>query len=121
MKTSKNVYKLFKYIVFFVELVGSVQDGSLIGLGVLFAVMIIWFIIENFVWEKYCRFNFTVYPVFIFTLAGVIVKLIHQHHTVSVTRLLIMASVELAFAVMAFLVRIALFIYKLKARANAGA
>ena len=108
-------------LLLFSDLPGmDLETASMVGLGVLFALAIIWFILENFVWEKYCRFNFTIYPVLIFALAGVVTRISNFRSNINVTRLLVLAAVELAFFCLAFIVRIALFIYKVRARANAN-
>jgi len=61
-----------------------------------------WFILENFVWEKYCRYTFTIYPVFILALSGLVGKLQHMPEA---KQSLILASVDLGLSCLAFLVR----------------
>lgn len=62
--------------------------------------------------EKYTRYTFTVFPVFILGLSGVVAKLRYK----DAERNLILASVILGFSVLALLVRIVLFLYRLKKR-----
>ena len=100
--------------------VSGIEDASLIAMGILFALVVIWFVLENFVWQQYCRFNFTIYPVLIFDLAGVLARITSFEDNINLNRLIILVSVQMAFCCMAFLIRIALLVYKIRARANAN-
>ena len=90
----------------------TVEDGSTIILCVLFSIIISWFLLDNFVFEKYTRYTFTVFPVFILGLSGLVAKLQNGGSTTN----LILACLILEFSVLALIFRVALFVYRLKKR-----
>ena len=88
------------------------EDASTVGLSILLFFIISWFIIENVIWEKYCRYNFTIYPVLILGSGGLVARL----RVEGGTRNLILASVVLSISSLAFIVRIALSVYRSRSR-----
>ena len=70
--------------------------------------MLLYFIVENFVWEKYLRYFFSVYPVLIFAFSGLVIKLGKNETDGS----MIMASVNLGLAVALFIARVVLSVYR---------
>ena len=92
------------------------EDASTIILSLLFAIIFSWFLLDNFVFHKYTRYTFTVFPVFILGLSGLVVKL----QNANVDRNLTLASVILGFSVFALVFRIGLFIYRLKSRSRSN-
>ncbi|AWP20611.1 Hypothetical protein SMAX5B_001584 [Scophthalmus maximus] len=52
----------------------SPTDAATVSLSILTAVLIVWFILENFVLDKHVRFILTIYPVVIWALTGVFMK-----------------------------------------------
>jgi len=93
----------------------SVINASTGVLAFLFLIIIVWFVLDSFVLEKYTRYTFTVFPVFILGLSGLVGKLRFQKLLDS-NRNLIFASVILAFTVVFFLIRVILFVYRMKLR-----
>ena len=79
-------------------------------LALVLVIIIVYFVLDSFVFEKYTRYTFTVFPVFILALSGLVGKLRYDNGS---TQNIIFTSVVLAVAVCLFLVRIALFIYRL--------
>ena len=92
----------------------SIIDASTGILALLFVIIIVWFVLDNFVLENYTGYTFTVFPVFILGLSGLVGKL--RFRSLGSNRNLIFASVILAFAVLFFIIRICLFVYRLKQR-----
>nr|CAB3262979.1 uncharacterized protein LOC100186076 [Phallusia mammillata] len=91
----------------------SMINGSTLILFILLAIVIIWFALENFVFEKYLRYIYTVYPVLIFALSFLIVKLAALPDG---NQNLIIASLDLAVVVIAFTARITLEVLRNKHR-----
>ncbi|CAK8688929.1 unnamed protein product [Clavelina lepadiformis] len=91
----------------------SIEDGSTAALSLLWVIVVAWFILENFVWEKYCRYLFTIYPVIILALSGLIGRL---RFVDGANRNLVLASVELGFVCVVLIVRVGLSIYRYKTR-----
>jgi len=83
----------------------SVAQASTVSLAILTAGTILWFIVENFAVEKYCRYTFTIYPVLIFALSALVVRL---QPLPNAKQNLIFACIALGVAGVAFLARIAL-------------
>ena len=71
--------------------------------------MVTWFCLENFVWEKYLRYIFTIYPVFIFAFSGLVEAL----KLAGSGKNLMLALANLGIACFLFLVRITLSIYRI--------
>ena len=89
-------------------------DASSIGGGILLGLVLFWFVLENFVLEKYLRYIFTVYPVLIFAHSGVVVR--HANDDVRSSQNIILASVNISVCLLLFIERIALSIYRCKRR-----
>jgi len=84
-------------------------------------IIIAWFVLENFVWEKYCRYNFTIYPVLILALSGLIDKLRFPTVPNMGNQNLIIASVNLALVLTATVARIILSVWRWKDRSRSTA
>ena len=67
-----------------------------------------YFVLQNFVLEKYLRYMFTVYPVLIFAFTGVITNLQYGGSKQNI----ICASVNISAFSLLFLISIALFVYR---------
>ena len=80
----------------------SAEDGSTIALLILLVIVIVAFILENFVYEQYFRYVFTVFPVFVFALSGIVSELTDIGRA---TRNLQIASTELAISSVLLLIR----------------
>ena len=85
------------------------EDGSSIALGILLLFILGMFILENFTKEKYFRYVFTIFPVFVFALSGLVVKLSAS----DAKRNLIIAGVELGVSIVCLITRIVLSIFRL--------
>ena len=83
------------------------EAASSIAFNIILCLIVAWFIVENFVFAKYLRYIFTVYPVVIFAFIGVVVKL----QDVGTNQNLFIASINLLLAVFLFLARIGFLIY----------
>lgn len=86
----------------------SQEDGSTIALAVLFLIVIAAFIMENFTYEKYFRYVFTIFPVFVFALIGIVVQL----NSLGAYRNLQIASIELGVSIVCLITRIVLSVFK---------
>ena len=86
----------------------GVQSGSMATLGILLAIVVGWFFVENFVLEKYFRYIFTIYPVFILAFIGLVTRLTEGGSRDN----LILASVNLSISGNMMLLRILLSIKK---------
>ncbi|XP_078487676.1 uncharacterized protein LOC100186076 [Ciona intestinalis] len=95
----------------------SIQNGSTVALILLLAIIIAWFILDNFIWDKFTRFIFTPYAVLILALSGIIAKL--RPVTQSNPQNLIIASVELGIVLIALLAKISLVTYRCVTRGTA--
>jgi len=84
-------------------------EGSTISLAILISATVLWFILENFAVEKYCRYTYTVYPVLILALSALVARL---QHLPDAQQNFILACIGLSVAAAAFLARIGLSIYK---------
>ena len=76
--------------------------------------MMVWFVLENFTWEKYLRYSFTVFPALIHGCVGVLVKLKCHHCNPGSKQNIIFASISLGFCILAFIFRIASFFHRRK-------
>ena len=90
------------------------KDGSTMILATQLVAVMIWFALENFVWEAYLRYSFTVFPALIHGYVGVLVKLNCHHCHPGSRQNKILVSLALAFCILAFLIRIILFFYRRK-------
>ena len=88
------------------------ETGSSITLGILLAVTLVWFVLENFIWEKYLRYMFTIYPVLILAFSGLVVKV----QELGAVQNLVFSSVDLSICSLLFVARIALSVYRFKSR-----
>ncbi|XP_076813709.1 uncharacterized protein LOC143460178 isoform X3 [Clavelina lepadiformis] len=86
------------------------EDASTLTLSLVLSIIVTWFIMENFVWQKYCQYTLTVYPVYILALAGLVGRLQNEEDA---TRNLLLAAIALGVAILAFLARIAITVYRL--------
>ena len=84
------------------------ETGSTIGLAILLLLIVVYFVVENFILEKYLRYMFTIYPVLILAFSGVVYKLQQSGSEQN----LILSSVNLALSSVLFLIRIALSVYR---------
>ena len=64
---------------------------------------------ENFTYEPYFRYVFSIFPVFVFALVGLVVQL----STAGAYRNLQIASIELGVSIVCLIVRIVLSVFKL--------
>ena len=85
----------------------TVSESSTLGLVIILIEMLVWFTIENFLVEPYCRYTLTVYPVVILTMWSIVAR-------VSTTGgiNLVLASMLLAIAVIEFGLRLLLVILR---------
>ncbi|EDO40525.1 predicted protein [Nematostella vectensis] len=84
--------------------VSKVTAGTII-LSILAVELLVWFVIENFVLERYLRFTFTVYPVVITGLSGIIARNPSETNR-------IFTIVLLSIAVVLFIVRVGLSVWR---------
>nr|CAB3262977.1 uncharacterized protein LOC100186076 [Phallusia mammillata] len=93
----------------------SVINGSTVSLAILLVIVITWFVLENFVFEKYCRYIYTIYPVLILATSALIDKLRALPDS---NQNLIMASVDLAVVLVALIARVVLAILRRNKRSQ---
>ena len=77
----------------------------LTGVGV---IMLVWFLLQNFVWQNYVAYVFTDYPVFVMAFSGIVAKLAPN----AADHSLVIASIDLGLAVLLLLGRIGLSVYR---------
>lgn len=77
-------------------------NGSSVSLVLLLAIVVTWFVLENFVFDKYCRYLYVVYPVLVLGLSALIAKL---RFLSDAKQNLIIASVNLGVVLVAFMAR----------------
>ena len=80
----------------------SVEDGSSIALAVLFVVIVVLFVLENVAYADYFRYVFSVFPVFVFVLIGLVLEL----KAIGAKRNQQIATVELGISVVCMIVEI---------------
>ena len=85
----------------------TVSEASTLGLVIILIEMLVWFTIENFLIEPYCRYTLTIYPVVILTMSSIVTSVIA---TGGIN--LVLASMLLAIAVIQFGLRLLLVILK---------
>ena len=107
-----KVSALFSFYFLSLGLITN-PNASSVGAGILLGLILVYFVLENFVLEKYLRYIFTIYPVLIFAFSGVVYKLVK---TGGSRQNIIFGSVNLSICVALFLTRIALSIYRFKQR-----
>ena len=103
---------IFIFISFLLGLITN-PNASSVGAGILLGLILVYFVLENFVLEKYLRYIFTIYPVLIFAFFGVIDKLVK---TGGSRQNITFGSVNMSICVALFITRIALSIYRFKQR-----
>ena len=91
----------------------SIKDASSAILAVLFFLIIVWFVLDNFVLNDYTRYTFTVYPVLILGLSGLVGKLRFRRTS---DQNLIFSSVILGFCIVFLIIRVLLFLYRYNLR-----
>nr|XP_039255899.1 uncharacterized protein LOC120332669 [Styela clava] len=84
------------------------EDAGTISLSILLVEIIVWFILENFVFERYCRYTLSIYPTLIFAFSGVVTGM----YVTPFSRNLILALVGLILVILAFFARVGLVIYR---------
>ncbi|XP_039255900.2 uncharacterized protein LOC120332670 [Styela clava] len=84
------------------------EDAGTIGLSILLFELVLWFVLENFVFEPYCRYTLSIYPTLIFALSGVF----SQNYVSPFSRNLAITLAALILAIFAFIARIVLVIYR---------
>ncbi|CAK8696045.1 uncharacterized protein LOC143452257 [Clavelina lepadiformis] len=84
----------------------STQASGNFLLGVSLLLIIVWFMLENFVFEKYCRYTLTIYPTLTFALSGLVLRnwRVPFETTNSVLGCTALAASSLAMVVRTFLV-----------------
>ncbi|XP_071398108.1 uncharacterized protein [Centroberyx affinis] len=87
----------------------SPTDAATISLSILTAVLLVWFILENFVLEKHVRYILTIYPVVIWALTGNLDK---NYDAAAPSRNGIFIAVLLALACALFVMRIVLVVWR---------
>lgn len=87
----------------------SGSDAATVSLCLLTVEVLVWFVLENFVFEKHFRYIFTIYPVVIWALSGNISK---NYNALAPSRTDIFTAVLLALACVLFIVRTGLVIWR---------
>lgn len=92
------------------DLIGNltVEDAGTVALTLILFELIVWFVLENFVFEAYCRYTVTIYPVLIFAFTGIFVR----NYVFPYSRNQILTITGLVLACLAFAVRIPLVVYR---------
>ena len=79
------------------------------SISVLVGIAVSWFFMENFALYKYAQYTFTIYPVLVIALAGVVARL----NTIPEAQLdLVLAALGLVLVTLAFIAQIAIFAYR---------
>lgn len=87
----------------------TADDAGTVALAVLLFEIILWFVLENFVWERYCRYTLTIYPVFVYALTAIFVDNLYDGNgSPMFTRLKIISLTGLILASVLFIVRLIL-------------
>ncbi|KAM6977669.1 uncharacterized protein FYW47_002448 [Aplochiton taeniatus] len=84
-------------------------DAATVSLCILTVEVLVWFVLENFVFEKHVRYILTIYPVVIVALSGNISK---NYNASAPSRTDIFTAVLLALGCVLFIVRIGLVIWR---------
>ncbi|XP_071769882.1 uncharacterized protein LOC139923080 [Centroberyx gerrardi] len=87
----------------------SPTDAATISLSILTVVLLVWFILENFVLDKHVRYILTIYPVVIWALSGNLDK---NYDAAAPSRNGIFIAVLLALACALFVMRIVLVVWR---------
>ncbi|XP_022065400.2 uncharacterized protein LOC110961910 [Acanthochromis polyacanthus] len=91
----------------------SPPDAATLSLSILTVVLIVWFVLENFLLDKYVRFILSIYPAAIWALSGVYTK---NYNPAAPTRNNIFIAALLAIACVLFAARILLVVWRQKKR-----
>uniref|UniRef100_H3BA93 Si:dkey-29d8.3 n=1 Tax=Latimeria chalumnae TaxID=7897 RepID=H3BA93_LATCH len=87
----------------------SLETAGTVALSILLIEVVSWFVLENFVLDKYVRYTLTIYPVVIVALSGVLDK---NYNASSPSKNGIYTAVLLGIACMIFAIRIVLVVWK---------
>nr|XP_039255902.1 uncharacterized protein LOC120332671 [Styela clava] len=92
------------------ELNGSLtaEDAGTISLVILLLEIIVWFVLENFVFEKYCRYTLTIYPTLVFALIGALVG----NYVSPFSRNMYLSLTGLILSILALIARTVLVAYR---------
>ena len=82
-------------------------------------VLMIWFALENFMWEKYLRYTFTIYPALVLGYVGIVAKLNASHSLchcchVSSQQNRILAAIILSICSLSLVLKLCLFFSRRK-------
>lgn len=96
----------------------TAEDAGTIALALLLLEFVIWFVLENFVFEGLCRYTVTIYPTLIFVFVGILVGNPQRSgdDTTFFRQNRIIALAGLILAVIAFVVRIMLVVIRHRRR-----
>ena len=86
----------------------SEETGLTIGLAIFLTLILVWFVTENFLLEKYLRSIFTVHPVFILVISGVV----HNLRESESEKNILFSWVILIISILLFLNRVVLTVYR---------
>ncbi|XP_054607177.2 uncharacterized protein [Nothobranchius furzeri] len=87
----------------------SSSDAATVSLSLLTVLMIVWFLLENFVLDKHVRFILAIYPVVIWALTGVFTE---NYNSASPTRNNIFIATLLGLTSLLFVARIILVTWR---------
>ncbi|XP_038664410.1 uncharacterized protein LOC119972152 [Scyliorhinus canicula] len=87
----------------------TTATSGTVSLSILAFKVVLWFYLENFLFDKYVRYTLTVYPVIIVALSGSVDR---NYNTLSPTRNNIYIAVLLAAACIAFAARVAIVTWR---------
>nr|XP_039250536.1 uncharacterized protein LOC120328177 [Styela clava] len=88
------------------------EDAGTISFSILLFEIMLWFVLENFVFEPYCRYTVTIYPTLIFALSSTF----SNDYVVPYSRNLIITLVGLILSILAFIARVVLVYFRHKNR-----
>lgn len=96
----------------------SPEDAGTVALSILLLEFVVWFILENFVFEPYCRYTVSIYPTLIFVFCGLLVGNSQQNglDTIFFNQNRIIALAGLILGVVALTARVALVVFKHRKR-----
>ncbi|XP_019897292.1 uncharacterized protein si:ch211-161h7.5 [Esox lucius] len=87
----------------------TAMDAATVSLSILTAEVLVWFILENFVFEKHMRYILTIYPVVILALCGNMTK---NYDEAAPSRNAYFTAVLLGVAITLFVVRVCLVVWR---------
>lgn len=85
------------------------SESSTLALVIILIQVMAWFTIENFIIERYCRYTFTVYPTVIFSMSAIIANVVGVGGIN-----LVLAAIVKGIAIIQFLIRIALVVWRVR-------